>query len=129
MAHPNADALRAAFDAQTREDWSAVRDAFDDDVVFHVAGTNQFSGTYRGKEDVFQLFERRNQATGSKVEIEVHAVVADDEHAVAFLTMRGEREGRRTEWRSAGMYHMRDGKIAEAWGFNEDQQAVDEFWS
>ena len=28
MAHPNADKLREAFDAQTREDWQAVREAF-----------------------------------------------------------------------------------------------------
>jgi ketosteroid isomerase-like protein len=129
MAHSNADALRAAFDAQTREEWAAVRDAFDDDVVFHVAGNNQFSGTYRGKEDVFQLFERRNESTGSKVELDIHSIVADDEHAIALITMRAEREGKRAEWRTAGIYHMRGGKIAEAWGFNEDQRVVDEFWS
>jgi uncharacterized protein len=129
MGHPNADAVREAFEAQTREDWQTVRDAFADDVVFHVAGKNQFSGTYRGKEDVFQLFRRRNESTGSKVEIDVHAVVADDEHAFAMLEMRAQREGKQADWRSVGMYHMRDGKIAEAWGFNEDQQAVDDFWS
>ena len=129
MAHPNADALRAAFDAQTREDWAAVREAFDDDVVFHVAGTNQFSGTYRGKEDVFQLFERRNESTGSTVELDIHSIVADDEHAIALITMRAQRAGKRADWRTAGIYHMRDGKIAEAWGFNEDQRVVDEFWS
>jgi hypothetical protein len=129
MGHPNADAVRAAFDAQTNSDWDAVRDAFADDIVFHVAGDNRFSGTYRGKEEVFDLFNRRNESTQSTVDIEVHAVVADDEHAVALLTMRGEREGKRAEWRTAGMYHMRDGKIAEAWGFNEDQAAVDQFWS
>ena len=39
--------------------------------------------------------------------------VDDDEHAVAFLTMRGERDGKRTEWRSAGMYHMRGGQRYE----------------
>ncbi|MFN2545231.1 MAG: nuclear transport factor 2 family protein [Actinomycetota bacterium] len=129
MAHPNAEKLRAAFDAQTREDWPAVRDAFANDVVFHVAGKNRFSGSYRGKEEVFDLFNRRNESTGSKVELDVHAVLADDEHAVAMMTMRGERDGKRAEWKSIGMYHMRDGRIAEAWGFNEDQQAVDEFWS
>src|SRR5436309_5006253 len=129
MGHPNADKVREAFEAQAREDWPAVQEAFTDDIVFHVAGRNQFSGTYRGKEEVFDLFNRRNESTGSKVDIDVHAVVADDEHAVAMLVMRGERDGKRAEWRTAGMYHMRDGKIAEAWGFNEDQQAVDEFWS
>ena len=129
MGHPNADAVRAAFAAQDRGDWDAVRDAFTDDVVFHVAGSNPYSGTYRGKDDVFDLFDRRNKATGSTVHTEVHSVVADDEHAMAMLTLRGERDGNRTEWRTAGMYHMRDGRIAEAWGFNEDQAAVDQFWS
>ena len=129
MGHPNADAVRAAFDAQTRGDWNAVRDGFTDDVVFHVTGANPYSGTYRGKDEVFDLFDRRNKATGSTVETEVHAVLADDEHAMAMLTLRGERGGQRTEWRTAGMYHMSDGRIAEAWGFNEDQAAVDRFWS
>ena len=129
MGHPNADAIRAAFDAQAREDWAAVQDSFTDDIVFHVAGKNQFSGSYRGKEEVFDLFKRRNESTGSKVDIDVHAVVADDEHAAAWLGMKAKREGKSAEWKSVGTYHMRDGKIAEAWGFNEDQQAVDEFWS
>jgi ketosteroid isomerase-like protein len=129
MAHPNADRLREAFEAQQQGDWDKVHAAFGDDVVFHVAGKNRFSGDYRGKKDVLDLFERRNKETGSKVEIDVHAVVADDEHAVALLTLRAQREGKSGEWRSASIYHMRDGKIAEAWGFNEDQQAVDEFWS
>ena len=129
MGHPNAERIRQAFDAQIRGDWAAVRDAFADDVVFHVAGGNQFSGTYRGKDDVFDLFKRRNESTGSTVELEIHSIIADDEHAIALITMRAEREGKRPEWRTAGIYHMRDGGIAEAWGFNEDQQAVDEFWS
>src|SRR5438128_12235818 len=123
MAHPNADRLREAFDAQTRGDWDAVRNAFADDVVFHVAGANQYSGSYRGKQEVFDLFQRRNESTGSAVELDIHSIVADDEHAIALITMRGRREGRSAEWRTAGIYHMREGRIAEAWGFNEDQRA------
>ena len=129
MAHPNAEKLRGAFDAQMREDWQAVREAFADDVVFHVAGNNQFSGSYRGRDEVFDLFQRRNEATGSKVDLAIHSIVADDEHAIALITMQAKREGKSAEWRTAGIYHMRDGKISEAWGFNEDQEAVDEFWS
>ena len=129
MGHPNADRVREAFEAQDKGEWQKVRESFADDIVFHVAGRNRFSGDYRGKDDVFDLFDRRNKETGSKVDIDVHSVVADDDHAVALLMMRAEREGKTAEWRSVGMYHMRDGKIAEAWGFNEDQQAVDDFWS
>ena len=129
MGHPNADRIRDAYDAQAQGDWQRVHASFTDDIVFHVAGKNRFSGDFRGKEEVFDFFKRRNDETGSKVDIEVHSVVADDEHAVALLTLRASREGRNAEWRSAGIYHMRDGKIAEAWGFNEDQSAVDEFWS
>ena len=129
MGHANADAVREGFEAQESGDWDKVRDSFTDDIVFHVAGKNRFSGDYRGKDEVFDMFDRRNKETGSKVDIDVHSVVADEEHAVALLTMRATREGQNAEWRSVGMYHMKDGRIAEAWGFNEDQQAVDDFWS
>jgi hypothetical protein len=27
------------------------------------------------------------------------------------------------------IYHVRDGQIVEAWTHNDDQYAVDEFWS
>ena len=47
--------------------------------------------------------------------IELHDVLANDEHAVALYTARGERAGKQLNDNEVQIYHFRDGKMSEAW--------------
>lgn len=129
MSHPNEEALRKAYEAASRGDIEPVRNILADEIVWHLPGRNQFSGDYSGKEAVFDVFERRREFAGPSFAMEVHDVLANDDHVVDLLVMRAERGGRSLHYRSVGVYNMRDGKIVEAWAHNDDQNAVDEFWS
>jgi ketosteroid isomerase-like protein len=60
--------------------------------------------------------------------LEIHDVLASDDHAVMLARERWERDGRTLEVRRVFVYHIRDGKLAEAWAYDDDQRAVDEFW-
>ena len=71
----------------------------------------------------------RRPATGGTFRIDLHDVVANDEHAVAIYVTRGEREGRTLEARQVLVSHIRNGKLTEAWLMSEDQYAADEFFS
>jgi ketosteroid isomerase-like protein len=88
---------------------------FTDDIRWHVPGHGPVAGDYEGTPQVLQLFVRLCELSGGTFRIDLHDVVANDEHAVALFTVRGEREGKQLNDNTAQSYHIRDGKISEAW--------------
>ncbi len=127
--HPNEQAVRQGFESFSKGDVNAAAPLLADDVTWHFAGRNQFSGDYRGKDAVQEVFGKRREFTKGSLTFEVHDVLGNDDHVVALVSNRAERDGKTSEWKSVSVYHMRDGQIVEAWTHNDDQYAVDEFWS
>ncbi len=130
MAHSNEDVVREGFAAFGRGDMDALRKQFfADDVRWHVPGRSPLAGDYEGPEQVIQFFARIFEMTGGTFSIEVHDVLANDEHAVALFTVRGERAGKQLNDNEVLTYHFRDGKVSEVWNQATDPYAVDEFFS
>jgi uncharacterized protein len=130
MAHPNEDLVREAFAAFGRGDMDALRKQyFTDDLRYHVPGRSVLSGDHEGTEQVLQMFARVFELTGGTFSFELHDVVANDEHAVALFTIRGERAGKQLNDNMVQASHFRDGKVSEIWSYQGDQYAVDEFYS
>lgn len=129
VRHPNADVLQAHLDALARGDVAEAMTSYTDDVVFHYPGGNVLSGDYRGKDQVLALLGHVMQLTGGSFRPEVHDILASDEHAAALVTVHAERSGRSVAWQSVDLFHVRDGKLAEHWVHEVDQQLVDRFWS
>jgi uncharacterized protein len=123
--HPNAVAVRRALEAFIARDQATMLEALDDDIVWHAPGTNRFSGRFDGKAQVADRF-RRMEAAGVVTTVDVHDVVANDEHAIALVHVRiEEANGSRFEGPQVQVIHMRDGKATEFWGMNQDQAALD----
>jgi hypothetical protein len=129
MAHPNEELVRSGLDAFAKGDIDTLRQLFAQDAIWHTPGRNPLSGDHRGVDAILGLFARTAELTGGTIRLELHDVVANDEHAVALYVTRGEREGRTLENRTVLVTHVRNGKIAEAWLVGEDQYAADEFFS
>jgi ketosteroid isomerase-like protein len=130
MAHPNENLVRDGFAAFQRGDLDALQQQyFADDIRWHVPGRSPLAGDYEGISQVLQLFVRLFELSGGTFRIELHDVVANDEHAVALYTGRGEREGKQLSDHATLTYHIVDGKVSEAWGQQTDLYAADEFWS
>jgi len=130
VAHPNEDLVREGFAAFGRGDMDALRKQFfTDDVCWHTPGRGLISGDYEGTEQVLQYFTRIFELTGGTFSLELHDVLANDEHAVALFTVRGERAGRQLTDNEVLTYHFRDGKISEVWSHTTDLYAADEFFS
>ena len=130
MAHPNEDVVRETFAAFGRGDVDAAQKHWAEDIRFHVPGRNPRAGDYEGIEQVRQFYAGlAEDVTGGTVSSELHDVLANDEHAVALMTTRGERAGKQLTYNTVNVYHFRDGKITEMWSYPADQYAVDEFWS
>ncbi len=130
MAHPNEDLLRAGYAAFQSGDLDALSSKyFAPDIVWHSPGRSQLSGDYKGLQEVLGSFGKTMELTGGNFSVEVHDVVANDEHGVALATVRGERNGKKLEDNYTHVVHFRDGKVAESWIFGWDQYAVDDFWA
>ncbi len=130
MAHPNEELFRAGYAAFQSGDMDALAGKyFAPDIVWHSPGRSPLSGDFTGIEEVLGSFGRTMELTGGNFSVEVHDVVANDEHGVALATVRGERNGKKLEDRYTHVVHFKDGKVAESWIFGWDQYAVDDFWS
>ena len=102
---------------------------FDDDVVWHTPGQHPLAGSYEGRAAAFASFAEEFEQSGDSYNVQVHDVLANDEHIVAFLHATAGREGKRLAQDYAIIFEMREGKVRAAWEVWKDQASVDEFWS
>jgi len=130
-AQSNAEAIRKGYEAFSRGDMDSLRnELFTPDVVWHQGGRNQTSGDYRGADAVIGLFGKLFQLTDGTFSVEVHDLLASEEHAVVLATVHAQRGGKTLQHGEySHVCHFRDGKLSEAWIVNVDPYEGDEFFS
>jgi uncharacterized protein len=128
MAHPNADLVRKGFEAFAAGDMTTMGQIIADDAKWHFPGIGPASGDFEGKEAIFGGFARIPQETDSFHQ-EIHAILADDEHAVALINTTAARGGKTLEFGQVFVFHVTGGKMTEAWVTPLDHAAVDAFWT
>lgn len=129
MAHPNEENLRKGYEAFGRADIDAVMALFADDIQWHVPGRNPVSGDYSGKEEVGAFFTKLMELSGGTFRLDVHDVLANDEHTVGLVKLSAERDGKTLNANDVHVWHVRDGSFSEFWSHLQDLYAFDEFWS
>jgi len=92
-------------------------------------GRSPFGGDLEGVAEVIGWLGRSFEASGGTIHLELHDVVANDEHAVSLFTARAERAGKHLADNTVLVFHMRNGKQTEVWFYPADLYATDEFWS
>ena len=127
--HPNLELLRRGYAAYTSGDLATIDQLLAEDAVWHVAGRSPLAGDYTGKEQIFGFFGTLQELSGGTATIDVHDLLAGDEHGVALVTESATRNGQEYEGRAMHVLHLRDGKITEFWDAQVDQYSADEFWS
>jgi uncharacterized protein len=127
--HPNVELARRGYDAFAKGDMAALAELIADDVVWHVQGTGPLSGTYHGRDEVFGFFGRLAEETGGTFRLDVHDVLANDEHAVTLCVLSATRGEKSIEMPVANVSHMRDGKVTEFWTAITDPVATIDFWA
>ncbi|HYZ91937.1 MAG TPA: nuclear transport factor 2 family protein [Actinomycetota bacterium] len=126
--HPNVQRLRDGYAAFARGDLDTVKELWTDDVVWHVGGQSPLAGDYKGQDEIIAFFGKTFEQTGGTLQIDLHDVLGNDEHAVALVTLKAKRDGKSLEMNAVHVFELRDGKTAEFWAFNEDDRRADEFW-
>ena len=122
--HPNAKILHDAIESVNVGDMEALMNLLADDVEWHEIGRSEPT---RGKA---ALLEHIQASFGdAEVQADEHAVVADDEHAVQLMNVTARRGDKTLNYRTAEIFHMRDGKITARWAFSDDTQAIIDFFA
>ncbi len=127
--HPNVALLRRGYEAFDKGDMATLTEIFAEDVVWHVPGRHPVAGVHKGRDAVFAAFAKFGQLSGGTLHLDLHALLADDEHAVALNRATAIRQGKQLNLLGADVFHVRNGKVSEFWAFSEDQRLDDEFWS
>jgi ketosteroid isomerase-like protein len=122
--HPNATIIRTTLDAMNSGDNAAVAARIADDVEWHEIGSDE---PVRG---LAALSERYLAGTPDfEITTTLHDVVANDDHTVALVEAHATRGGRELTYRTAEIYHLRDGKITARWAFSDDTAAINAFFA
>jgi YbgC/YbaW family acyl-CoA thioester hydrolase len=131
---PEANAVVEEFLTRQREMYSGghlapVEELLAEDVVWHVPGTSPIAGDYRGREAVTGYFRLRRELAGGAIRVTKGGEAHHEEALVQLADGRAPLGGREVVWRTAGVYRVADGRIAEAWLVPLDQEHFDRVWA
>jgi acyl-CoA thioesterase FadM/ketosteroid isomerase-like protein len=110
-------------------DLAEVSTLLSDDVVWHVPGQSPIAGDYRGRDAVLDYFRRRRELAGGEIAITEVTQTQHDEALVQLADGRARLGDEDARWRTAGVYRVADGLVAEAWLVPLDLDQFDRVWS
>jgi ketosteroid isomerase-like protein len=126
MVYYDESIVRQLYEAFNRGDLKIVSKIYAEDVVLHVPGRSQVSGTYRGKEALLQFWEKQVTLSEGSFKPQVVTVADGDGHILVITDILVKRAGREYAWRRVIDFLMRESRIKEAWFFESDQYTADE---
>ena len=128
--HLNIEQARRGYAAFGSGDLATLSELIADDVVWHAQGVGSLSGDYRGRDQVFGFFGRLAEETGGTFRLDVHDILANDEHTAVLATLTASRGGKSIEVPVVNVSHNDgNGKITEFWTSTTDPQAALDFWA
>ena len=128
MAHPLEATIREAYAAFGRGDVDGYLQACTEDFIFNVPGGSAISGIYRGKQGLYELAGKAMEITGGTFQEDVEDVLANDQHAVVLARHRFTRDGGSYDYRTAHVYEIRDGALAQCFEQPRDPTSFAEAW-
>lgn len=129
MGHAHEARIREVYAAMARGDGRALAATIHPDAVWHIPGSSQLAGIYRGLDEVFGFWRRVAEMSDGGLQLEVLDVLANDDRAAVFVRGKARRGDRTLEENGVHILQLDEGRITEGWFYYEDQDAYDGFWS
>lgn len=129
--HPNEALMREYVQAWLNGDVAKAESFYADDCVLHHVGRNPLAGDYVGKAAMNQYIQKLLVVTDKAETLKVYEVFGNDNGGVTVIRVRFERNGRKPlEGKRITLFRIgEDQKIHDVFVRDEDQYAVDEFFS
>jgi ketosteroid isomerase-like protein len=120
----NEAVAREVNEAFDRHDYERLDALIADDVIWHQIGGPDL----RGKA-ALRAAPQPGRSADYDITGRAHDILASDDHAVVLAEATATRAGRTLKYRTAEIYHIRDGQISERWAFSDDTAAITAFFS
>jgi ketosteroid isomerase-like protein len=122
MAHRNAETYRQLYEYFLKRDVEGAKELISPDVRWHEAGLAE---PIRGLD---ALVERFSTTGNLSPDVDIHDILANDEHTIALVTARMRKaSGDTVSYKAVEVMHFEDGMLTERWAFMdavpEDVQA------
>ncbi|MEP6760535.1 MAG: nuclear transport factor 2 family protein [Sporichthyaceae bacterium] len=112
MTHPNETVARQVYEAFQTGDVDTLKGLVSPDVRWHEAGSPE---VIQGREAVQA---RLGMVAGLENDLELHTVLADDDHVVSLVTARLRKpNGDEVSYPVVEVVHVQDGMVTERWAF------------
>ncbi len=121
------DTVRRYAEAWRANDIAAVFDLYHDDFVLHYFGDSPLAGDHVGKDAAIGVLVEATQRSGRQLD-EIEDVLGGSTFGAIVARESVGRDETRVV-RRLFLYAVRDGKLAEAWLYDEDQRFIDSLWS
>jgi len=122
--HANVALVRRMIDAMNSGNMQAAADALADDVEWHEIGRSE---ARHGKAALREAMV--GGAADYEITVRLHDVVGGDDHTVAIVEATATRGARTLTYRTAEIFHIRDGMVVERWAFSDDTAAIIAFFA
>lgn len=126
--HPLEAIIRDAYAAFGRGDIDGYLGPCTEDFAFHIPGHGGIAGDYVGRLGLYVLAAKAMSITGGTFHEEVEDVLANDNHAVVLVRHRFIRDGNPQDYRTAHVYDVRNGRLAECFEQPRDPASFDDAW-
>ncbi len=121
--------VRQGYEAMAQGDGSVLAAMLSQKTRWIIHGEGDLAGTYTGPNEIFEFWKLVAKKTGGGLQLELRDVVANDERAVALVTVRGSRNGRSLDERQIVVFEFDGDKVESASFVYERPQVYDAFWS
>ena len=127
--HPNAMMIRGLFAAFRNADLATIQKTIPEGAAWNFPGRRgQLAGRHVGCDAVLGFLLKVGALTDGTFHLDLIDVTASDDNAVALFRGHGQRLGRTLDNPTCLHFHIRDGVVAEVWGYVWDLYDVDDFW-
>ncbi len=114
--------VRQGYAAFDKGDIQAVLDQFTDDAVWHGRGSTRYGGDHKGKQAILTYLAQIPRDF-EEFKLDIHDVLANNEHLALLVTSRSRRKGRTYEDKGVHVMHVNDeGKTTEIWFATDTEQ-------
>ena len=128
MNHPHVTVLKKLYSDLAAGNLNGVLEACTDSVTFQIAGQSKLAGKYT-RATLADLFSKQKELSGGTFQLDIHDVMATDQHGTVLATMKLTAGGKTHEIRTVHVWRMADGKALAVYEYPRDLYAYDAVWA
>jgi ketosteroid isomerase-like protein len=127
MSNRNEQMLRTNYDSFGRGDMGPMLESLADDVRWIVSGGSPLAGTYVGKREVGNFFDKMMELYQATIRVQPVETLANDRHGIVLTQEEFQYGGKQVKYQSVHQWDIRNGKVA---GFSVlYSDPYHQFWS